>query len=565
MRYKKFIIKNYRAITGPLEINVDKNSLTPIIGINESGKTTILHAICAFDYFNDELNENGRHLRDTVNLYRTSSPNATIEATIEFTKHELLDAISECESENVTLGPHLSHLKRKHKIPDELSITRDLKTQEYTINNYQLSGPSTDDALARSILRSLPYILFFDDFRDKIDDKIEITGSETDSHDGWLSIIQQLFRQTDKKLSVFDLPTIEERQRKTILAKVTRHLNETLTKAWQAFRLDDREALKISIDYIQEARSYIKLDIVETDANGDTHYFFISDRSKGFYWFFNFVMKLEFNPKTVTGDGTNTIYLLDEPGSYLHASAQRKLCGKLRQLSDKNRVIYCTHSHYLLDPETIPISTIAVADKDGHGTIHLIPLLDYHGTALEKRSALQPVIDALQIKPFILDLTDARVIVTEGMTDYFALELFKNARPISVLPSVGAESIKFYVSLMIAWQVDFHALWDHDEEGIKRYEQASELFGSEVKKKNLRLLPPAGHRKRILQDLFAGEDIVLIREELGLPKNCPFSRTLQALFYSPRRTEIVQMIGSKTKANFDDLFTSLGLSQERTV
>ena len=56
MRYKQFVINHYRAITGPLKIDVDKRTLTPIIGVNESGKTTILHAIFAFDYYNDGLN-----------------------------------------------------------------------------------------------------------------------------------------------------------------------------------------------------------------------------------------------------------------------------------------------------------------------------------------------------------------------------------------------------------------------------------------------------------------------------------------------------------------------------
>jgi len=82
VHYKRFLIKNYRAITGPLEIDVEKRALTPIIGVNESGKTTVLHAIFAFDCFNDHLNDGGRHLKDTSNLYRTSSPPATIEATL---------------------------------------------------------------------------------------------------------------------------------------------------------------------------------------------------------------------------------------------------------------------------------------------------------------------------------------------------------------------------------------------------------------------------------------------------------------------------------------------------
>jgi predicted ATP-dependent endonuclease of OLD family len=68
MRYLTFTIKNYRAITGPLEIDVNKKTLIPIIGINESGKTTILQAIFSFDYYNDEFNQEGRHLKDTTNL-----------------------------------------------------------------------------------------------------------------------------------------------------------------------------------------------------------------------------------------------------------------------------------------------------------------------------------------------------------------------------------------------------------------------------------------------------------------------------------------------------------------
>src|ERR1700739_4548964 len=96
MRYKRFVINNYRAITGPLEINVDKGSLMPIIGVNESGKTTILQAIFAFDNFNDRLNGR-RHLKDISNLYRTSSPDAVIEAVVEMTKEELGSAILDCE------------------------------------------------------------------------------------------------------------------------------------------------------------------------------------------------------------------------------------------------------------------------------------------------------------------------------------------------------------------------------------------------------------------------------------------------------------------------------------
>ena len=165
MHYKRFIIKNYRAIVGPLEIDLANSHLTPIIGVNESGKTTILHAIYAFDSFNDKLND-GRHLQDTSNLYRSSSPPATIEAVVEMTKAELDDAISRCEEGNEPLRPHLTELKKSRKLPLTVTIRRDLKTLKYSLDSDRFGPPQLQHALAIQITLGLPYILFFDDFRD---------------------------------------------------------------------------------------------------------------------------------------------------------------------------------------------------------------------------------------------------------------------------------------------------------------------------------------------------------------------------------------------------------------
>ena len=53
MKYKSFRIKNYKAIKD-LIIEVDKPKLTPIIGLNETGKSSILQAMFSFDYTNDK-------------------------------------------------------------------------------------------------------------------------------------------------------------------------------------------------------------------------------------------------------------------------------------------------------------------------------------------------------------------------------------------------------------------------------------------------------------------------------------------------------------------------------
>lgn len=81
MEYKSFTIQNYRAISQPLIISLESNTLIPLIGINECGKTTILHAIFAFDYMNDNEYE-GKHLQNIKNLYETITNDPLITAKI---------------------------------------------------------------------------------------------------------------------------------------------------------------------------------------------------------------------------------------------------------------------------------------------------------------------------------------------------------------------------------------------------------------------------------------------------------------------------------------------------
>ncbi len=252
MKYIDFTIKNYRAIVGPLVIDVSKPYLTPIVGVNESGKTTILQAIFAFDCLNDELNDDGHQLRDTSNLYRTTSPAATIAARVSLTRVELNKLLMLVEKASPALAAQLSAIRRKRALPAELTVTRNLQSLRYSLGDINFASGEVEHAVADAIVRRLPYILYFDDFRDKIENRIEVPESNGEEPSGWLSIIEQLFKRTDSELSVFKLATLEDRQRKTTLAKVQRHLNGTLTREWQNFRLDDREALEISIDFVEE-------------------------------------------------------------------------------------------------------------------------------------------------------------------------------------------------------------------------------------------------------------------------------------------------------------------------
>src|SRR6266487_551281 len=207
MQYKRFIVPDYRAIAGPLEIDVSKNPLIPIIGINES----ILNAILAFDKYADSLN-NGRQLGDTHNLYGTKQTTPIITAEISLQTKDFVDALNEMASENVGVAADVERYRRKrNQFPHSLQIFRNLTTKKYGLLAKGFRDLELNDLLGTKLVANLPYILYFDDFRDSIEETVDIVGDE-DSAEGWLSILQQLFKKTDPNFSVFDLETLEERR-----------------------------------------------------------------------------------------------------------------------------------------------------------------------------------------------------------------------------------------------------------------------------------------------------------------------------------------------------------------
>jgi hypothetical protein len=76
----------------------------------------------------------------------------------------------------------------------------------------------------------------------------------------------------------------------------------------------------------------------------------IGARSRGFIWFFSFLAWFFQQQKS----GKPMILLLDEPGVYLHASAQKDLLRFIeKELNGTHQVVYTTHSSFMIDPAHI--------------------------------------------------------------------------------------------------------------------------------------------------------------------------------------------------------------------
>jgi hypothetical protein len=114
--------------------------------------------------------------------------------------------------------------------------------------------------------------------------------------------------------------------------------------------------------------------------------------------------------------------------------------------------------------------------------------------------------------------------------------------------------------LLIARQAPFNSLHDNDQEGNEYRNLCLKHFGSAYEK-CFKLLPLKGKaKKQILQDLFEGSDLVLIRSELGIPTNTSFERTILALFYSNKKESILKKLSQETKDAFIGVLSDLDFS-----
>ena len=599
MQYNKFIIKNYRAIKGPLEINL-KNKIVPLVGINECGKTTILQAIFAFDMANDDLNKS-KHIQNIGNLYALEDDTCEIKAIISIRKEELISIINELikENENTRIRndgkkegldsnteewKKLDNLNqycmRQNEIYNNLiQILEDKVTEdciEFEIirrltendgNTYSMIFKlfnKIDDfnyiitELSEKIVTQLPPILYSDDFNDRPDGEVEITESGNTTE--WERIYYRVFNNALKKqdFSIYFLLDEDSRRRKSTLSDVSRYLSNNLTEAWSRFSNEKRK-ITISFDLEEriekeERKRFLQINIVE-NVNGQERIFGISDRSKGFIWYYNFIMKIQFNPKqNING---NTIFLLDEPGSYLHETAQNELCKKLVEISkDEGVVIYCTHSPQLLNPSYIPLSTINIVSKT-KSKVNCVPISSYK-TRSTQTTAFQPIYEALQIPEFKMIDNDKKIVAGEGIYDKYVIEMFCDLpKDVITFGSANAKSLRDNIQYFIAFSIKYMAIWDNDPEGNCHCKNAKNEFG-DIESKNFFTLPNLHNKPKVrMEEMFEIEDMKLINDTIGLPHASSYTLTMSNLYYSEDREKKPLKIKSKLSKKCIDNFANL--------
>lgn len=574
MKFTQFTINNYRAIN---EINIDLSySINPLIGVNESGKTSILQAILAFDKEQDRLTE-GYHL-ECSNRYETiQNQDCQIIAHLELSDSDFDQLIKYLKVK--TDDPIVNILKQFKKSKNHFVISRRLSSpsREYFLHTPSIEDPGHEKKIISFITSNQPYILYFDDFSDRVPSEVSFNVDYVKTgiikgriNREWQLIIEEIFNRAgttfksnkstnETPLQAF-MKLTDKDIRDGVLYDITDILETEIITEWKKMKkrghkqlADDSEKLELLINY-DESASTFEFKVRDKSKGNKKRIFNITQRSKGFQWFFNYMIKLKFNPR-YKGSKENSIYLLDEPGSYLHATAQRELLKELQKVSKTNTLLYCTHSHYLLDPTIIKLGSIKIAEKI-EANISLIKYGNYKGSS--HFGALSPVHQALQLNTtneFI-----GKVVIFEGITDFYFFSMLQSAsklikQDIRLIAGAGSGASTTLISLALSFSKNFLVILDNDKGGKDAKKKYSKEFEPSIM---THFKFYSDKNNSTLESIFSNNDSTALLNLTGVNS---IKRALGILFYDMKDSHrtFIDGLSEETKTNLKKTLEAINL------
>lgn len=606
MRYTKFEINHYKGIKGTVTIDMARlptSKIYTLVGLNESGKTSILEAIdLLLDDFDADDAYRMIHISDKSNFNGTVSIKATIE----------LDADDEDEFASYCLN------ELGYKVAEPVGrfdITRDIEFERsrYVTNHFvwgvaikaklqqkgnrkqpkdlsELDKGAWGKAVSHLQTR-LPRILFYKNFLFNFPDKIYLaeptavnrndaaTQAVIKSSQPYRDIVQDILDSMDDGLTIEEhlLKRIrsDEAQDKSALqgclADMSKILTENIMNSWtQVFKATADEAV-VEADTDKLYGPYVSIKIKHNYKP-----YSVSERSLGFRWFFSFFLFTQFR-KARKRDNGETLFLLDEPASNLHPRSQQNLLGVFQTLANDCKIIYSTHSNYLIDPRNLAgayiVTNSAIYDAEAEMSaiqydtdIKAMPYRQFQANHPDQSYHYKPILDAIDYVPSDLELTD-NIVALEGKNDFYTFKLMervvRKGNTFKFYPSAGADKYDEIIRLLLAYNGNFLCVLDADKGGKNAKKRYREEFGPIVDGRILTLADiNADWDGFTTESLFSEEDRdgvanAVFNDDGGYTKS-RFNSAITELFgESLHADSLAYKFDDETVANFRTLFDAI--------
>ena len=404
MRYKLFRIRNFKGIkdtTVHIE-GIAGASVFSFVGLNESGKTTILEAIHSFspDKATSELvgGSEGMGVPYTERVPRhqisTFTGDVSVKATLSVTdkdKSQLAEILQEEHELEIDVEnlPSEIVLERQQSFKDGdflqsfFSLRSHISVREKKKRKWREPSTKESVSIRDAIYSMTPDIAYFPTFVFDFPESIFLTdrGGAKDrfyrrvfqdilDHDGRGHTIEKdivrRIRSEDMKVPWLGFLSLwKEADDKTKIQHVMDRASSAVTKLvfghWnQIFGEDTRgKEIVITSDIAEGEKLNAQNQPIKTNEHDvyirfqirdGTRRFNVNDRSLGFRWFFAFMLFTQF--RVARSKSRPILFLFDEPASNLHAAAQQKLVDCFPEIAQgEHALVYTTHSHYMIEPK----------------------------------------------------------------------------------------------------------------------------------------------------------------------------------------------------------------------
>lgn len=602
MKLTKFRIKNYKSIIDSGDCYFSEK-LTILAGKNESGKTSVLEALedfhqdrtirgeakpiegdgvpevsISFTIDSDDVNG----LLEEVKAGTTVSKDTLITLTKKFgsktylideesrkalnlpsiysvSKKQITELIKKIEGLIKTAGSDVKFpVFDKQKLSEYKTEVETFKTQNPTltdvVSEIETISKASDDFYAReSIVTAfvekfvedqLPYFILFSSFDDEFPKSIPIA-----------SLAQDVWAKDLEHVSNFEIQKISSSNKQ----EQTRHENSVnidFTDKFKKFWTQDDIKLQVKAD-IQDVNFWI----IENDIP-----YYPSQRSKGQQWYLAFYVKIVARLR----ENKPNVILIDEPGLYLHAKAQKDLLQVLMEHTNDNPVVFSTHSPYLITEDNL--ENIRLIEKASDGT-KILGKIHAHPTA--DKETLTPILTAigLGINDSITNVDQKDNVVVEGPEDVFYIcafkELEKKTLKTNFINGGGALNMGLVGAVLEGWGANVHYLFDNDqgkkdgEKRLKDWKVLPEAIKAVTKKDNTTIV-----------DIFSIDDFKKhVLEDTKLTYTNSNSEYVKSLKPRPDKVLLARKFLQKakagkvtldatTKANVASLFTEIEFKDE---
>ncbi|MFF2842006.1 ATP-dependent endonuclease [Paenarthrobacter sp. NPDC057981] len=528
MRFKSFEFENFKGIQEArldLEVRGTRPRIFTLVGLNESGKTTILDAIYNFIPSRDETSVTPRTLDEEV---FDASDLIPIAKKANFNGSVNIKAILQLDDTDVVAIRR--ELKKRdqyqmNSISDEISVrvsynfTNSKFTERKTYwGPLKASGkgerariykpiqsPSKEWRTIIDVVNSrIPKIWYFPNFLFDFPQRVLLNPAEASDESRTNRLYRDLFQDIlhatdvtlDMQTHVIERALSDDVGDHRLLDQLVLNLGREVTKsvvsAWNdMFASKELTDKKVVLKWIVEDGE-IYLEFLLEDNDG---IFAIKDRSLGFRWFFVYLLLTTYRGQR-RSNTSDMVFLFDEPASNLHSSAQAMLLQSLERLAQTSDIIYTTHSPHLINPtwlnSTYVVENRAVIEMNGtsaatistHTDIALDRYANFAAQNPKRRDYFQPVLDVLDYQPSKLELVPD-VVMVEGKGDYqllrYAKEVLLPSQPgdekLYLLPGTGSGSLTQMIQLYVGWSRNFIVLLDGDSAGKSAKTKYIALFG----------------------------------------------------------------------------------------